>query len=161
MSIQTYTSTRTDTFTEASARYVLGKIFDDFNGIMFRGFKTESETIKNWRDDAAFVMMHKDLNHFELQFTVGSKKWAIRYEIDSSGYISRDEESGGIDFYCIPATAHVGIVMNRKKNNATVNEYLKKRGWTSGGDFIAEDGISDRSYSRNGFGVNRKLQGEF
>lgn len=161
MSTLTYTSTQTDTFTEASARYVLGKIFDDFNGIMFRGFKTESETIRSWRDDVAFVMMHKDLNYFELQFADGSKKWAIRYEVDSSGYISRDEESGGIDFYCIPATAQVGIVINRKKKSATVDEYLNKRGWTSGGVFIAAHGISDRTYSRNGFGVNRKLHGEF
>jgi len=161
MNTGTYTSSRTDTFTEASARYVLGKIFDDFNGVIFRGFSTDSETIRDWRDDVAFVMMHDALYHFELQFKYNSQKWAVRYEVDKYGGISRDDDSGGVDFYSIPSGATVHIVMKNDKSNETVNNYLARRGWTSGGGFIAVDGVGDKAYSRNGYGVNRKMYGDF
>jgi len=158
----TITKSQSDTFTEARARYVLGKIFDDFNGIIFRRFTTIStETLRDWRDDVAFIMENNALLHFEIQFKHGSQEWALRYEVDKFGGISRDDDSGGSDFYNIPAGASVNIVVKRDNSNETVSRYLNRRGWSSGGTFIAADGTGDRAYSKDGFGVNRKKKGDF
>lgn len=162
MYTSTYTKSQSDTFTEARARYVLGKIFDDFNGIIFRGFTTiSSERIKGWRDDVAFVMENNALYHFEIQFKYGYEEWALRYEVDKYGGVSRDDKSGGSDFYNIPDRANLSIVVQRDSSNETVSQYLKRTGWDSGGTFIAADGTGDRVYSKDGFGVNRKKKGDF
>lgn len=158
----TFTLSRTDTFTESRARYVMGKIFDDFNSILFRGFtKNTTEQLKGWRDDVHFIMEQNALHHFELQFSYGSQEWIVRYDVDKSGGISRDDDSGGIDFYCIPTASVINIVVRRDPKNSKVTEYLEGRGWTTGGNFKGETGISDRAYSKEGFGVNRKLVGNF
>jgi len=158
----TLTKSQSNTFTEARARYVLGKIFDDFNGIIFRRFTTISaETLRNWRDDVAFIMENNAMYHFEIQFKLGVQEWALRYEVDKFGGVSRDDDSGGSDFYNIPAGASVNIVVERDNSNETVSRYLIRRGWSSGGNFIAADGMCDRAYSKEGFGVNRTKKGDF
>lgn len=162
MSTTTITKTQSDTFTESRAKYVLGKIFDDFNGIIFRGFtSTSSDSIKVWRDDIAFIMEQNALHHFEIQFSYGSDSWTLRYEVDKFGGIARDDDSGGSDFYNIPINAELNIVVRRDNSNDTVSNYLKRRGWVSGGNFVAEDSSGDRTYSKDGFGVNRKKLGDF
>lgn len=162
MNAGTYTRSSSNTFTEARAKYVLGKIFDDFNGILFRGFKNQDDekTIK-WRDDVQFILENNALEHFELHFKTATQTWALRYEVDQYGGIYRDDNSGGIDFFNIPDSAYISIIVKHDNSNETVNEYLRRRGWVSGGNFIAASAINDRSYSKNGFGVNRKKFGDF
>ena len=158
----TFTASATDTFTESRARYVLGKIFDDFNGIIFRGFTTvKPASLKEWRDDIQYIMEQNALYHFEIQFQYGLHSWAVRSEVNKYGGITRDDSSGGLDFYNIPAGASLNIVVNRDTADEAVSNYLARRGWTSGGAFIAEGGNSDRAYSKDGFGVNRKKLGDF
>ncbi len=158
----TLSKSQSDTFTEARARYVLGKIFDVFNGIIFRGFKTVSKSeIIGWRDDIQFIMERDSLYHFEIQFNSNGNKWVVRYEVDKYGNISRDDDSGGIDFYNVPASAKIHIVVSKDNGDQEVTDYLAKRGWGSGGEFIAANADTNRSYSKDGYGVNQKLLGDF
>lgn len=160
MSTTTSTKTTTDAFTEARARYVLGKIFDEFNNIMFRGFTSISATtLKQWRDDIQYVMERNALIHFEIQFRTIEKKWAVRYEV-VAGSLSRDDDSGGVDFYNIPSNASLSMVVNWNRNNQDVAAYVKRRGWGTNGVCIADSATNDRSYSKDGFGVNRKILGD-
>jgi|APLak6261682215_1056145.scaffolds.fasta_scaffold03632_2 hypothetical protein len=161
MSTGTITNTITNAYTEARARYVKGKIFDDFNSMIYRGFTSiSSKDLKDWRDDIQYIIERDALNFFEIQFRSSDKKWAVRYEVDKLGNISRDDDSGGVDFYNIPEASIVSIVVKRDKTNNDVSDYLEKRGWGTGGEFIAESASSDKSYSKDGFGVNRKILGD-
>lgn len=156
------TQSQSDTFTEARARYVMGKIFDDFNGVLFRGFSSPSaETIKSWRNDVQFVMEKDALYSFELQFYHSGKSWVLRYEVDKYGSIARDDDSGGLDFYNIAQGATVRIVLDYNRAKTVVTEYLYNKGWGSDGKFTGQNGTSDKSFSKDGFGVNRKLTGGF
>lgn len=160
MSTGTFTRSSTDAYTEAKARYVKGKIFDDFNSMMYRGFTSVSANdLKEWRDDIQYIIERNALYHFEVQFRTSDKKWAVRYEVDKAGGISRDDDSGGLDFYNIPETASISMVVKRDHTNKDVSDYLVKRGWGTGGEFIAEGASNDKSYSKDGFGVNRKILG--
>lgn len=162
MSTGTLSKSQSDTFTEARARHVLGKIFDVFNGIIFRGFTMASQSeIIGWRDDIQFIMEHDSLYHFEIQFSSNGQKWVVRYEVDKYGNISRDDDSGGIDFYNVPASAIINIVVSRDRENQEVSDYLLKRGWGSEGSFFAENASTSRAYSKDGYGVNQKLLGDF
>ncbi len=158
----TLSKSQSDTFTEARARYVLGKIFDVFNGIIFRGFTTVSESeIIGWRDDIQYIMERDSLYHFEIQFGSNGQKWVVRYEVDKFGNISRDDDSGGIDFYNVPQSAKMHIVVSRDNGDQEVTDYLANRGWGSGGEFMAANASTNRSYSKDGYGVNQKLLGDF
>lgn len=160
--ISTATRSTTDTFTEARARYVMGKIFDDFNGLLFREFvHPPAARLKAWRDDVQYVMERDALYSFELQFQYGSQNWVARYEVDKYGGISRDDDSGGLDFYSIPSGATVSIVLDYDTRKNLITDYLALRGWGNNGQFKGESGTIDRSFSKEGFGVNRKLTGGF
>src|SRR5260221_6172313 len=146
----TFTRSATDSFTESRARYVLGKICDDFNGIFFRGFtRISADDLKKWRDDIQYVMERNALEYFELQFTYEDQEWIVRYEVRKNGEIVRDDESGGLDFYNIPAAATFNIVLRRDTTNQDVTDYLSRRGWESGGRFQGDSGNHDRSYSKD------------
>jgi hypothetical protein len=160
--MSTYSLSQSSTYTEGRARYVMGKLFDDFNNILFRGFENNStEQIKGWRNDVQYVMENDALCHFELQFASANRTWTVRYDVDKSGGISRDDDSGSIDFYSIPSSAKANIVLDYDRKNKDVTAYLESRGWKDGGAFNGENGNLDRAYSKEGFGVNRKLTGTF
>ena len=160
MNTTTQAKSISDAFTEARARYVLGKIFDTFNNIIFRGFTTiTTDNLKQWRDDIQFIMEKNALVAFEIQFRTTEKKWVVRYEV-VSGTVSRDDESGGIDFYNIPADASLSCVIERDHNNEEVNNYVERRNFGKNGEFIAESAAIYKSHSKDGFGVNLKILGD-
>lgn len=156
----TFTNSNTSTFTEARARYVLGKMKDDFIKVAYRGFSTITEArLMKWWDDIAFVANQKALIKCELQFTWDGKSAAVIYEIIADGSIHVDAESATVNFYLIPAHATVGIVIRRDHSNATVSKYLEDNGWTATGNFVEGTSINAGGYSRDGFGVNIKTIG--
>lgn len=162
MYTETFSSSRTDSFSNSRAKYVLGKVYDDFNGIIFRGFiNVNDDNVISWRDDIAFVVSKDAMYHFELQFKYDGEEWVVSYEVDKYGGITRDDDSGGLDFYSIPSGASFGVVISYDTSNEEVNEYLKNKGWGTGGKFQAAGSSTSRSYSKDGFGMNRKLKGNW
>jgi hypothetical protein len=155
-----YTYSNTNTYTVARARYVLGKIKDDFMNVAYRGFTTISySTLMSWWEDVSFVVNEQALEKCELQFKWDGKTAAVIYEMVTDGSIHIDTDSAAINFYRIPAYATVGIVIRRDRNNEVVSNYLQKRGWTSNGSFLAGTAVPAGGYSQGGFGPNVKTIG--
>ncbi|MCU0435380.1 MAG: hypothetical protein MUC87_18125 [Bacteroidia bacterium] len=152
-----YTSTHsvTDTYTEARARYVMGKIYDDFTHLITRGFNYPGrDEIRKWRDDLLYLMDKKALRHFQVKFSLpGGNEEAWEYILKSDNSIQTDSKSGGKDLYDYPDSASVSIVVNYDRSNSEANEYLEKRGWGDGGYFLTGTVTSNGAYSKDGYGT--------
>ncbi len=156
----TFTNSSTNTFTEARARYVLGKMKDDFIKVAYRGFTTlvQGSLMESW-EDIAFVANQKALKKCELQFKWDGGSAAVIYEITADGSIQLDVESAAINFHTIPTYATVGIVIRRDHSNQIVSKYLEEKGWTSTGSFLAGSAIDAGGYSKEGYGASIKTIG--
>jgi hypothetical protein len=141
----------------------MGKIFDDFHSISFRGFyfiENNPSWLQKMKEDIFFVMTEKALEKFQIQFhDTNQNSWAVEYEVKSDGSIFQDSESGGIDYWEIPANASINIIMDRDVENKKVTDYLNLRGWGTGGQFVEGDFIDDGAYSKNGFGTTKGRRG--
>lgn len=159
-----YTSSNTNTYTDSRARYVMGKVLDDFINMHNRGFEgLKWKKLKKWIEDLTFVASKKALEKFEIQFIAssGQRKWAIIYHLIADGSIQIDDESGQIDYYAIPEDANIKLVISRDPNNDQVSKYLEERGWTSGASFLELYETRQGSYSKNGYGLKRNIKGDW
>lgn len=157
---QTLTGSRT--ITDVNIREVFNKIEDDFWAIRSRGFtEIDYENLRSWFEDILYVALKRELEIAELQFYANGQRWIVRYEIDESGSIQRDNQSGGIRFFSVPSSATFNVVIRRNKKTTETNDYLSKRGWGSNGTFYGEDGVEDRVFSSEGYGATRKLKGQW
>ncbi len=159
---QTNTHSSSSTYSESRARYVMGKIFDDFHAIAYREFtyfKSNPNDLQRWKEDLFFLMTNQVLKKFQIQFFDHGKEWAIEYVIKADGSIHQDNDSGRVDYWEIPVNARPNIVVNRDYNKQTVNDYMKKRGWVSGGSYVGGDLIDDGAYSKSGFGATKGRRG--
>ncbi len=155
------TSVITDTYTETRAKYVLKKIYDDFIAISTRGFdqfKNSPNFLKELKEDLLFIMTNEDLKLFQLQFINGAEERAVEYEIKSDGTIYTDNDSGGVNYWDLPDSVEIRIVIKRK-GSAYVWEELQKRGWVSGATLIEGSATSIGAYSNGGYGATKKLIG--
>lgn len=158
----TYTNSRSNTYTETNARYVMGKITDDFFAISNRGFNNVNDDwLKSIKEDIYFVMCSEALEMFQFQFYKGTKRWAIEYTISADGSVHSNDPSGGINYYEIPKDAKVSVVLKRDPNNKSVSNYLEKRGWGNKGEFITDDLVDDGAYSKNGFAAKKGRRGSW
>lgn len=158
----TQTLTGTRTITDANIREVFNKIEDDFWAIRTRGFTSiDFAWLEKTFEDILYVALKRELEVAELQFTADGEKWVVRYEIDETGSIQRDQDSGGIRFRSVPAHAAMNTVIRRHKKTKETNDYLSKRGWGSNGTFYGEDGDEDRVFSSESYGATRKLTGRW
>lgn len=158
--INSNTRSQQNTYTEARARDVFGKVKDDFINAGLRGFTTISKsTLNSWWEDVAFVANKKALEKCELQFHWSGGQAAIIYEVVSDGGIHINSDSAAHNFYAIPKDAKVSIVIRRDRSNEEVSTYLSKQGWTSSGSFIEGSTQDSGGYSKDGYGVNIKTIG--
>ena len=159
-----HTNSNTNTYTEARARYVMGKIFDDFHAIEYRGFEflqRNSNWLQKHREDIYYLMVNQVLIRFQIQFFAAGKARAVEYEIRSDGSIYRDSDSGGIDYYEIPRNATLSIVASWNRNKPKVEEEMKKRNWGKGAEYIGGSRIDDGAYSKGGYGATKGRRGEW
>lgn len=153
--------TITDTFSESKAKYVMGKINDDFIAIANRGFdclKPTSKWLQELKEDLYFIMVNKDLEFFQIQFKHSSGNRAIEYKVKSDGSIHADNESGRIDYWIIPRDAIIYIVV-RRYGDEKVGAELQKNGWTENGSMIQGNTTNAGAYSKDGYGATKKLIG--
>ena len=64
----TITLSVTDTYTEARANYVLGKVYEDLLAMYTTGLLTKA-TCDTWRSELFYIVSKKALKHFQFQFT--------------------------------------------------------------------------------------------
>lgn len=157
---QTLTGSRT--ITDVNIREVFNKIEDDFWAIRTRGFTSINfDWLEKNFEDILYVALKRELKVAELQFNADGKKWIVRYEIDETGSIQRDQDSGGIRFRSVPSGATMNTVILRHTKTTETNDYLSKRGWGNNGTLYGEDGEEDRTFSSKGYGATRKLSGQW
>lgn len=161
----THTNVETNTYSESRARDVMGKIFDDFHHICYRGFdqfNENSDQLQKWKKDIYFLMTNQVLISFQIQFTgTNSKEWAVEFEIKADGSIQRDNESGGINYWEIPSEVKIDVIVKWKKGKHSVDEEMINRGWITGGNYIEGDLIDDGAYSKGGYGATKGRRGSW
>lgn len=157
------TNSATNSFTEAKARDIMGKINDDLNTIALRGF-IYLENNRTWwdstRKDLWFIIQNNDLDLLQVQFKYSGEEKAIQYTVKDDYTIFSNRESGGINYFQIPKDAEIKIVIRRKGNDIVWAE-LQKRGWVSGANMIEGTITNKGAYSKDGFGAEIKLIGSW
>lgn len=150
-----YTHSNSNTYTEARAKYVLGKLKQDFQNIYNRGFDNLSwDALHGWLEDVSFVVHQKALTRCQIKFEwPDSAGAAVDYHMVTDGSIQVDGDASGLDFHKVPQNAKVRITIRRDPNNQTVTDYLAKRGWGKG-SFLEGEFTDQGGYSKDGYGAN-------
>ena len=146
----------TNTFTEARAREVLGKTFDDFLAMYYRGLISSKERCESFIDDLTYLLNKQAIDRFQIKFIKpNGTKSALEYEVSDDGTLFEDSPSGGIDYYQYPKDTHVSLWVNYRPNTSErVFSEMRKRGWGAGSPIVGTREY-DRSYSKNGYGLKR------
>lgn len=160
----TITRSATDTFTEARANYVLGKVYEDTLAMYTAGILSK-DRCDTWRTQLYYIINNRALKYFQFQFTKsdGTKVGGLHYELKADGNISSNDKSGGVDYWNLPSGVGVYLLVdldNSSPKISEVNEQLAKWGWGTGPPM---DGTQDflKSYSKDGFGVKQSKIGQW
>lgn len=162
----TYTQSysRTSTYTEARARVVMEKFFDDIVGLFSRDLITKDKALK-WHEDILYVLSKEAAEFFEIQFNSSTlNQCGIRYKVSDDGYIYENSESGGIDYFNLPNDTKVSLFLSLRPSSAKYNEVLQElsnRGWGTNGKALENSMVRDRSYSKDGYGLVRNKVGDW
>lgn len=155
----TLTASSTDAYTEARAKYVMGKAYDDFMALMSRGFAGITKNVlDNWRDDILYLMDKRGLDFFQIQLVLpdGSKK-ALMYEVRHNGMFMSDNSSGGVNFWQFPQESKVCLLISRNRNNREdTDAYVLRRGFGIGSE-IKGTSSGQITYSKDNYGLTRKM----
>lgn len=158
----TYTTSETSTYTEARARYVLQKAWDDLIGLMCLEHISR-ENANKWYREIKHLLDLEALKSFEIKVkNQGSTIMAWRYDVLANGSIYEDSESGGIDLSDIPAGSSCAIVVdltNDAGNKQAALDFLHQNGWRNG-SFTTGTFQSDRAFSKDGYGLKRSIYKE-
>lgn len=150
-------------YTEARARYVMGKIFDDFHVIAYRGFdylEANPEWLLKVYGDLFYLMSNHVLTSFQVKLTSNSGElWAVEFVIKPDGSLLYDTNSGRIDFWEIPANATINFPTKWTHGNGQIDNEMIKRGWTSKSASVTDYAINDATYSNHGFAATRGKRG--
>lgn len=159
---QTYTVTRSSTYTEARLRNVMLEVGADFYALVAPGL-ISFETAAKWTDDLTFMLLHRAANSFQIQLRhPGYSPIALDYRVSSDGSLLESSTAGGIDYFALgPGTTGTLFVdLNFSAPNiAKVQSYLRGRGWGTNGSAIVGITSRDRAYSKDGYGVIRSKIG--
>lgn len=162
---ETYTRSNTDTYSEARARYVMGKVYDHLVSLYMRGIITKDHA-DQMRNDILYLMDKKAITFFEIQFKTltGREIGGLHYEVRADSTISMDEDSGGVDFWGLDknnTVASLLVWLNRASPNITeVDRQLAEWGWGSGAA-LAGSSQPSKSFSKDGFGLKESIIGKW
>ena len=162
--MSTWSTTETDTYTEARAKIVMNSVLDDFISLKYRGFVTEAR-ILSWRNDILYLLDKRALSFFELQFkskdTLGTGvPKGYKYTVSTDGSYITNDRSGGIDVYAYPKETTVTFFISLNPNSVNYQsayaELTINRGYGSNGSSLEGTLTRDKMYSSNGFGMKRE-----
>lgn len=165
MNSYTNSYSQSNTYTEARARYVIGKIYEDTLN-MWNARLITTEKCNNWRTDLLYLLNKQVLSQFEFQFRKpnGEEIGGLRQIVKSDNSISIDDDSGGNDFFNLPSNTQVSLlaILDPEAHNYDeANKELEERGWGSNGRQLTGASNSHGSYSKDGYGVNINKIGEW
>jgi hypothetical protein len=160
----TYTLSNTNTYTEARARYVIGKVYEDIMSLMLVELIT-LERAQLMRTQLLYLLEKQALKLFEFQFNrAGVKIGGVRYVVRADNSIIVDSDSGNINFWTLYRTG-IFVVLFLDLNNSSPNieEVNRKLGeWGCGdGNALAGTEQPHNSYSKDGYGVKQSIVGKW
>jgi len=149
----TFTATTTVTATEARVRWVLRQVRVDLMAATSRGIAMP-KSFEALLDDLAYMLQKNAIFHFELRLTPGA---AWRYVVSDDGtVVDTGQHGGGINFYDYQASAQLSLVIVRRPGlPRTVTDEINHRGWTKPVDSLEGEGVQERAYEKDGYGVVR------
>lgn len=151
------------TYSEARARYVLGKVHDHLVALAIRGLMS-MDIAQEWIDALLYLLGERAVDCFEIQCRLPSgQSCGWRHDVDDSGSLVEDNPSGGVDTYALPIGTHLGLsvkLRNDCRNLDAVNRELARRGWGSG-QLLDGQVVRERTYSRGGYGLVRSRVGQW
>ncbi|OJJ19946.1 hypothetical protein BKI52_15830 [marine bacterium AO1-C] len=158
MSTYTNTYSQSNTYTEARARYIMGKVYEDTLGMWNAGLITRA-LCDGWRDDLLYLLDQQVLIKFEFQFKKPNlaEKVGLRYTVVSDGSIYSDDHSGGHDFFGLPSGTNASLVVTLNSEASSyeeANKELERRGWGNNGKSLTGNATSHGTYSKGGYGTN-------
>lgn len=163
MYVESITQSGSSTFSEARVRAVMQKTLDDFIGLAIADHLSV-ETASKWAKDLVFVLNHEAAELFQLRFDLPSgEQKAVNYYVSDDGSLVEDSESGGVNFRCLPKGTEVLLVLRLRRDSrhrARVLAYLAGQGWGTG-SMLEGDGVHDRAYSADGYGLIRRRIGNW
>jgi Bacterial HORMA domain family 1 len=145
------------TATEARVRSVLRQVRVDLLGAACRGF-IASQRVEDLLDDLAYMLQKNALSYFEIRVSFGETTHrAWRYVVSDDGRLAGvGQNGGGIDFYEIQAGANVSLVISRRQGlPRTVTDEIDRRGWTHPVASLQGEGVRERAYEKDGYGLIR------
>ncbi|CAL2105532.1 bacHORMA_1 domain-containing protein [Tenacibaculum sp. 190524A02b] len=162
--MSTYSRSQTTTYTEARARYVMGKVHEDLIGLMNRGL-IDLERANGIKDSVLYLLNKEALLYFQLQFNEpdGTEIGGLHYELNSDGTIYSDEDSGNIDYWLLSKETKVNLLVNLDRSSSNIDEVdkqLEDWGWGKGN---ALEGTKEllKSYSKDGYGLTQSRIGQW
>lgn len=162
--VETFTRSVTNTYTEARARYVMGKVYEDLVSLMLTGIITQ-ERAERIRADILYLLSKDAVRFFELQFMkAGTKIGGLRYVVKSDSSVSSDTESGSINFWTLDS-AQVAVLLFVELNYssyhiAEVNRQIAAWGWGTG-LALTQTAQQQNTYSKDGFGLQQLIIGKW
>jgi hypothetical protein len=160
----TYTLSNTNTYTEARARYVIGKVYEDITSLMLVGLIT-LDRAQLIRSQLLYLMEKQALKLFEFQFNrSGVKIGGVRYLVRADNSIVMDNDSGNINFWTLHGTGiFVVLFLDLNESSPNIQEVNKKLAEWSCGDGSALAGTEqvNNSYSKDGYGVKQSIIGKW
>lgn len=153
----TFTTSRTNTFTDARLRAVMPEVGTDFYALAGASI-ISFETAVRWTEELTFILQHQAARGFRIQLTHPSgHKIALDYRVSSDGSVRESSTGGGIDYYLLPAGTSAILFVDLDESARaiqTVRTYIRERAWGTG-NAVEGDPVRDRAYSKDGYGVIR------
>lgn len=160
--MSTYTFTGTDTYTVADVKAVMKSTYEDIIGFANRKL-IAYEKAEKWIEDITYIMNKYALKHFEVQLydfkNVNFKSY--RYDVDTWGFLSSNDKSGGINYFDIPSGTTLSLLVELNEDNSNYSKVLKEltenRGWGTNGKALTGTTSYERSYNSNNLTIKRSV----
>ena len=160
----TYTNSITNTYSEARARYVLGKVYEVLMNILMADLITKSFA-DEVRKELLYLMDKKALKSFQLQFRTpgGREIGGLHYEVRADSSISMDDDTGGIDFWGLDKNTKVSLLVTKDTSSAQIDEVNRQlAAWGYGTGAALTGGYQySSSFSKGGYGINQSIVGSW
>ena len=162
--ITSLTRSITDTYTEARAKYVMGKVYEHLISLCMRGIITKASA-DEMRSDILYLLDRRAVSYFELQFRKPDRTeiGGLHYEVRADASISVDADSGGIDFWGLPQNTLVNLSVRLKRDSihiAEVDRQIEDWGWVDGTSLTGAH-QAKASFSKEGFGLKQSIVGQW
>jgi hypothetical protein len=117
------TISQSSTYTEARARYIMGKVYEDLLGLMGRSL-IDINRADQIRSNVQYLLEKQVLKYFQLQFKKpsGDEIGGLHYQLKADGNIYADEKTGGLNYWSLPSDTRVNLLVDLDYSSPNIDE---------------------------------------